>query len=138
MECFHTAKLLAPQVLTANANQIIVPGYFPKATAGDERVFHGMQAGSTWDKELSRWMACRDLINHPNPVMREQQIKAGTNEFARLAQGCDKTEGMDVVSFIARHQVPTARQSRMHDMLLTTIQRKMSHEDCKLHVGETN
>ena len=109
MECFHMAKSHTPRAPTANANQIIAPGCFPQATTSDKRMFCGMQAGLIWDEELSQWMAHQDLIDCPNPVMREQWIKAGINEFARLAHGHDKMEGMDVVSFIREQQVPNGK-----------------------------
>ena len=33
------------------------------------------------------------------------------NEFARLAQGHDDVKGMDVIAFIARHQVPQGKRA---------------------------
>ena len=54
MEHFHTAKPPKPRAPTANANQIIVPGCFPKAMTSNEEMCFGMQAGSMWDEELSR------------------------------------------------------------------------------------
>ena len=104
------AKSHTPRAPTANANQIIAPGCFPQATTSDKRMFCGMQAGLIWDEELSQWMAHQDLIDCPNPVMREQWIKAGINEFACFAQGCGDTEGMDAVTFILKHDVPETKK----------------------------
>ena len=75
--------------------------------AGTPVTYYGLNAGSIWDGETSRWMAYRDLIKHPNPAIRERWIKAGINEFARLTQGYGGVVGMDVVTFIRQSQVPS-------------------------------
>ena len=72
---------------------------------------HGLNAGSIWDDELHKWMAYRDLIKHPKPAIRERWRKAGVNEFARLAQGYEDTEGLDVVRFIARRAMPAGKKA---------------------------
>ena len=60
-------------------------------------------------------MVYRDLIRHPNPAIRQRWNDAGINEFGRLAQGYRKhgrdIEGMDIVSFIPRVQVPSEKQA---------------------------
>ena len=114
----HTPR--APSTLTAN--QICIPGFFPKcgATAAPvscynadtmDNVLHGLNAGSIYDEELHKWMSYRDLIKHPNPKIRRRWERAGLNEFARLAQGYDGVEGMNVVTFIAKSDLPTNKEA---------------------------
>ena len=72
---------------------------------------YGLNAGSIFDEELNKWMAYRDLIHHPNPTIRQRWERAGINEFARLAQGYEETDGMDVVTFINRRDMPNDKQA---------------------------
>ena len=60
---------------------------------------------------MHKWMAHRDLIRHPNPKTRRRREQAGINEFARLAQGYQETQGMDVVSFIRWSDMPKDEQA---------------------------
>ena len=119
MEYFKLVKTRPRRRRMTEANQIIVPGFFPKAgpaqksklaTLG-EGYWHvyGLNAGSIWDDGTSRWMAYRDLIKHPNPKIRERWNKAGLNEFARLAQGYGEVDGMGVVTFIAKQAMPDGK-----------------------------
>ena len=47
-----------------------------------------------------------DLIKHPDPVVHQRWLTLGKNEFGRLFQGYGTTEGMDVLNWIPRHEVP--------------------------------
>ena len=82
----------------------------PVAKLRGTPILYGLNAGSIWDDEMGRWMAYRDLINHPNPAIKRRWVQAGINEFARLAQGHGDTEGMDVVEFIDKSSVPRDKQ----------------------------
>lgn len=93
------------------ANQLTVPGFFPKASPNCNRQLFGFNAGSIYDEELQKWMAYRDLIKHPNPKIRARWNQAGMNEFARLAQGHGDIEGMNVVTFIARAELPNGKKA---------------------------
>ena len=42
-------------------------------------------------------------------MIKERWIKAGINEFARLTQGYGDTEGMDVITFVFKHEVPRSK-----------------------------
>ena len=50
--------------------------------------------------------AYQDLIKHPDPVVRQWWLTSGENEFGHLFHGYGTTEGMDVLNWIHRDQVP--------------------------------
>ena len=109
---FRINKPYKGQAPSTYANQVIVNGFFPKANPTPHRVLHyGLNAGSIWDEELNKWMAYRDLIKHPNPKIRRRWEQAGNNEFARLAQGYSDVEGMNVITFIARWEMPKDKKA---------------------------
>ena len=47
-----------------------------------------------------------NLIKHPDPVIRQCWLISGKNKFGCLFQGFGTTEGMDVLDWIHRGQVP--------------------------------
>ena len=94
-----------------NTNPLIVRGFYPKTSTAYHQRHHAYNAGSIFDEELHQWMNYKDLLNHPNPIIRKRWEQAGMNEFARLAQGHDDVKGMDVIAFIARHQVPQGKRA---------------------------
>ena len=117
---FQLVKPYSPRAPTTAANQVVVRGYFPKAGPRPRVQFnplqnlgtlHGLVAGSIYDEELHKWMAYKDLIKHPNPKIRKRWELAGNNEFARLAQGLGEVDGLNVVTFIARRDVPVGKQA---------------------------
>ena len=129
MTHFRLVKTYTPRRPTTSANQITVQGYFPKAGPKRSPLFsglgaqllsglgaqgghlYGLNAGSIWDEELHKWMAYRELIRHPNPKIRKRWEQAGNNEFARLAQGHEGIEGLDVVTFILKKDMPDGKQA---------------------------
>ena len=76
MKHFKIVKLHAPPQPSSAANQIIIPGFYPKATTRalqqSHRTIYGLNAGSIWDDELHKWMAYKDLIHHPNPTIKQR------------------------------------------------------------------
>ena len=56
-------------------------------------------------------MAYRDLIKHPNLKIQKRLEQASINELAGLAQGHRDIEGMNVVTFIARHALPSGKKA---------------------------
>ena len=108
MRNFRYRTPFEPRKPSTYACQLIIPSFFPKAT---DQVKYCMQAGSIWDEEMHMWMSYRDLLNHPNPKIRARWVQAGVNEFARLAQGYGTTDGLDVVFFINRSELPTNKQA---------------------------
>ena len=116
---FRIVKPHKPRALSTFANQITCPGFFPKSGPSLRQQFrrlgetyghlYGLNAGSIYDEELHKWMAYRDLIKHPNLKIRKRWEQAGVNEFGRLAQGHGSVDGMDVITFIARHEVPDGK-----------------------------
>jgi hypothetical protein len=122
MDFFRLIKAYKPRKPTTSANQITVTGFFPKAGASplakltsglncSHDIVCGLNAGSIWDNKLHKWMAYRDLIKHPNKKIRDRWNQAGINEFARLAQGHGKTEGLNVVTFIPKQDMPQGKQA---------------------------
>ena len=51
-----------------------------------------------------------DLINHPNKQIRDRWLKSGVNEFARIFQGFGDVEGVDVLEWIHKQQVPKGKK----------------------------
>ena len=109
---FAIIKPYKARAPSTSANQLTVGGFYPKAGPVPELLsFKGLgqqfalNAGSIWDDELHTWMAYRDLIKHPNPKIRDRWNQAGINTFSRLAQGHGDTEGLDVVTFIPKHEM---------------------------------
>ena len=120
MAYFRLEKPRSARQPTTSANQLTVAGFFPKAGPAPRSQFcqlgeryghlYGLNAGSIWDEELHKWMAYRDLIKHPNPKIRKRWEQAGNNEFARLAQGYGDVEGLNVITFIAKRDLPDGKQ----------------------------
>ena len=52
----------------------------------------------------------QDLINHKDPVIQHRWLQSGENEFARLFQGYGEVDGMDVLEWIYRKDVPRNKQ----------------------------
>ena len=63
-------------------------------------------AGSIWDADLNKMASYKDLINHPDKAIRDRWNQSGVNEFARLFQGFGDVEGVNVLAWIHRSQVP--------------------------------
>jgi hypothetical protein len=66
--------------------------------------------GAIWDDKLNRMAKYCDLINHSNQTIRDRWLRSGENEFARLFQGCGETDGVDVLEWINRKDVPRNKQ----------------------------
>ena len=121
MAHFRVLKTFTPREPSTSANQLIIPGFFAKAGPSPMKQLmqlgetyghlYGLNAGSIFDEELHKWMAYRDLIRHPNLKIRKRWEQAGVNEFARLAQGHNDIEGLDVVTFIARSDLPNGKKA---------------------------
>ena len=47
--------------------------------------------------------AYRGLVKHPDPIVRQQWLTLGENEFAPLFQGYGTTEGMDALNWIPQN-----------------------------------
>ena len=65
-----------------------------------------MARGSTWDEELKKFAAYKDLSRHPNPSISHRWTASGENEFGRLFQGFMDTKGMDVLDWIRYSDIP--------------------------------
>jgi hypothetical protein len=66
--------------------------------------------GAIWDEELNKMAKYRDLINHDNPATKDRWLRSGENEFARLFQGYGETDGMDVLEWVHRQDIPRNKQ----------------------------
>ena len=67
-------------------------------------------SGAVWDDSLNKMAKYRDLINHKDPVIKNRWLQSGENEFARLFQGYGETEGVDVLDWIRKGDVPRNKQ----------------------------
>ena len=61
--------------------------------------------GSTWDEELKKFAAYKDLSRHPNATIRHRWTTSGENEFECLFQGFIDIDGMDVLDWIRYDEV---------------------------------
>ena len=86
-----------------------------RRTTEPDEIAWALNAGSMWDKETNSWMACQDLIWHPNQKMQDQWMQAGIDKFARLAQGCENdgfnVAGMDILDFISDDELPQEKKA---------------------------
>ena len=71
-----------------------------------EELHHGLKAGSIWDEKLKCWMALKDLLVHPDALVREVWHKSSCKEFGSQFQGHESKPGKDVLKFIKRSDVP--------------------------------
>ena len=53
-----------------------------------------MNAGSIFEETLGKMMSYKELIKHPDPIIRLRWNRSGENEFGRLLQGYKDTEGI--------------------------------------------
>ena len=73
-------------------------------------------AYAVYDEAAGKSLEYRELMKHPDPVIRKQWNHAGANEFGRLLQGIRDIEGTDTMFFVNRKDVPehkTVTYSRM-------------------------
>ena len=63
-------------------------------------------AGKIWCPELNKMAGYRDLLNHPNKKICELWTTSSENEFARLFDGYNGVEGINVMEWIAWDAVP--------------------------------
>ena len=82
--------------------------------------------GKIWDEDLKKFAARKDLANHPNTNIAKRWTRSGVNEFARLFQGYKHIEGLDVLEWIYKYEVPPGQKLHTQDILLITDLRKMS------------
>ena len=66
--------------------------------------------GKIWDEDLKKFAAWKDLANHPNTNIAKRWTRSGVNEFARLFQGYKHIEGLDVLEWIYKHEVPPGQK----------------------------
>ena len=121
MEYFQLIRPKSPVKPSTYANQLTVQGYSPKTGTSPMKQLKcisssytsvsRLNARLTWDNELHKWMAYRDLIKHPNKKIRDQWCQAGINEFARLTQRHKDTERLNVVTFIPKGEMPEGKQA---------------------------
>ena len=132
LECaLHLKAMDLPHTETSrHAIEKITP--HGHATAQNSPIHCGVNAGSFWDNEMGCWMACCDLINHPNPVIKERWTQAGIDEFARFAQGCGDTKGMDMVEFINKSDAP--RKKKVTCAQCVVDHRPKKDEPWRLHI----
>ena len=67
-----------------------------------------LASGRIWDDKLKKFAAWKDLVNHPNIASRWEQ--SGVNEFARLFQGYRNIDGLDVLEWINKRDVPDGQK----------------------------
>jgi hypothetical protein len=66
-----------------------------------------MAAGGTiWDAELNKMATYKDFMNHPNTEICERWTWSSKNECARLLDGYNGIDGLNVMEWIAWDAVP--------------------------------
>jgi hypothetical protein len=63
-------------------------------------------AGAIWDPDFSKWMRYKDLINHPDPIIRQTWMESGEDKFGQLFQGFGGVEGKHVLELIHKSKIP--------------------------------
>ena len=106
IQTFSPAQFLKPSI-TSHAK-------VPKPTQGPLRIqahlVRALRAGCIWDEEQKKWMNLEDLLNHPNPHVRNIWEKSSQKEYGNLFQGFEDTKGMDVCEFIKKTDIPTNKK----------------------------
>jgi hypothetical protein len=95
------------KALTARYDTNFNFNLFPTPKQARKVPHRALAAGGTvWDEELNKMAHYRELIIHPNPEIQKRWMQAACNEFGRLFQGYQGTEGMDVLEWIPKNRVP--------------------------------
>ena len=81
-------------------------------TAANALLLHHFEgaSGTIWDDKLNTMAAYQDLVKHPDPVIRQRWLTSGKNEFGSLFQGYGTIEGMDVLDWVPRTEVPQLKK----------------------------
>ena len=69
-----------------------------------------LASGRIWDDKLKKFAAWKDLVNHPDDNIASRWEQSGVNEFARLFQGYRNIEGLDVLEWINKRDVPPGQK----------------------------
>ena len=76
----------------------------------DRRLASAFAGGKIYDDTLQKFASWKELVQHPDPAIARRWIQSGINEFARLFQGYGDIEGVDVLEWIHRHDVPPGKK----------------------------
>ena len=89
-------------------------------------------------------MEMRDLVQHRDPEIRKQWIKAVSHEYGRLMKGIGKklegknrVEGHDTIRPIYKIQSQRIKQQRTPDSVVMTEYKKQKEEDAESQQVET-
>ena len=66
--------------------------------------------GKIWDDQLKKFASWSQLVKHPDSKIAKQWKILRINEFTRLFQGYGDTEGIDVLKWIFKHNVPHSQR----------------------------
>ena len=119
MQYFKLAKEHKQRKPPPFANQVAVPGFFPKGKPATRLGFslsaalpveHSLSAGPPLGGELGERVARRDFLKHPSPAKRKRWGHAGCNEFGRLAQGFGGAEGVGAAQLCRRAAIPSGKK----------------------------
>ena len=66
--------------------------------------------GKIWDEQLNKFASWKDLAHHPDTTISWRWRRSGINEFAHLFQGYKDVEGMDVLDWIYKTEVPNNKK----------------------------
>lgn len=76
------------------------------------------RAGCIWDESLKKWMSLEDLLKHPDPDVRSIWENSNEKVYGNLFQGFGDTKGINVCTFIQRHQVPHGQKVAYPQMVV--------------------
>lgn len=90
--------------------------------------------GTVWDATLNKMCAYRDLIKHPEPLIRNRWLKAGENEFGRLFQGFkpNTIEGVEVFEWVKYDEVPCEKTATYPRFTVADRPEKTERYRCRI------
>ena len=85
-------------------------------------------ANPVLDQSSGKTLEFRDLINHPDPAIREVWSNAFCNELGRLTQGYkNQVQFTNCCKFIKHSEIPTHKKKLMPELLVKFDHRKMKN-----------
>jgi hypothetical protein len=131
----HTA-LLAESPRVQPLNLIGGPPQRGNPSTKENQALHtALLAGAIWDPDLSKWMRYKDIINHPDPIIRQTWMKSGEDEFGRLFQGFGDVEGKHVLEFIHKSEIPAGYEATYARYTAAKRPEKEKPNRCRITAG---
>ena len=76
-----------------------------------------------------------DLVKHPDPVIRQRWLTSGENKCGGLLQSYRTPEGMDVLNWIPRTEVPQHKKVTYPHYTVDICPKKSEPHQTRITVG---